>query len=917
MDRGSCVIGYLAGLLALPAPPAACAVCTITGDATIDCDGIAYRAVDEESIHYVDLAQHNAAHPAIPLPTLLKTVAGNYAAHAVPEPVVVALTDYVDCTGTTHNFSDANIVPSVDVPLPGNPFNTNPHPNKPSRLMNISGKTFRVTAAPDDGFATYYYSYDLATGGTAGVPHLLVAESSNDRERYTDLAIQHHDPVLFGSQLATPPFPSTTWAPPYQSEPTTDPWGGGETYDRTQDGRIFGPDVGLAVYTGRELPVDHQPFNITLIFHPKQTAVRVVVSTQGTYVTRTSSDGAAVSQMWCFRFVNPMPATPVPQRLPRHAGDRRLIGIHMTHPWYFYGHFGTPARLLEHRQAGLQRLVEHLAHCGFNYVVFNAINGADRSERAWYEGSAYFDWNAAGDLLSELPPIAQASGIQVVPLITSVLPSGTNGLAVPAEARQIGSDGDIVRAFGSPALDPLHPATQSIITTLLSEIASRTASAPAVRGIGIRVNGKFGTCYATDEVNWESARKSGYSPFDLQSFKNATGSAVPVSPPGTAYTWLTARPAEWESWLNWRCRRTREFWLACRDLIRSYRSDWIFYVQCDLPAEQTATNVEWASGETPYNLLRYHGYDPHLFENDTGIVIARGMMVAEDRYYVNSRWGPPLGTNYENYRLFHFAPGLAELYRTAQGRAVDFYQCYWEETRHPYFEFGDPLNPFGYFRTSTPAAFGRHFFAPATMSLRRQDPDTMTWLGWNRPTLGHEIELRKFSQAFRALPAGTAAPFAGTVSPNLPDEIAARWHGDRLAVINDSATPRTITLSFASPHPEGHSLTDVVSGRVLIPLNGGNRSSASFAAEAYSLTTFVPAADLPVVPADFDDDADVDQTDFARFQLCISGEGIIQTDPDCALARLDADGDVDQADLSLFLACMSGPDKIGNPNCLD
>ena len=53
-----------------------------------------------------------------------------------------------------------------------------------------------MTAAPDDGFACYYYSYDLATGGAAGVPHLLVAESSNDQERYTSLIVHHPDDLL-------------------------------------------------------------------------------------------------------------------------------------------------------------------------------------------------------------------------------------------------------------------------------------------------------------------------------------------------------------------------------------------------------------------------------------------------------------------------------------------------------------------------------------------------------------------------------------------------------------------------------------------------------------------------------------------------------------------------------------------------
>jgi thrombospondin 2/3/4/5 len=69
------------------------------------------------------------------------------------------------------------------------------------------------------------------------------------------------------------------------------------------------------------------------------------------------------------------------------------------------------------------------------------------------------------------------------------------------------------------------------------------------------------------------------------------------------------------------------------------------------------------------------------------------------------------------------------------------------------------------------------------------------------------------------------------------------------------------------------------------------------------------------LPCDFDRDGDVDQADFGRFQLCLSGP-VAQLDPACAGARLDADSDVDSADLTLFLNCVSGPDHPGNPNCI-
>lgn len=819
--------------------PICSADCTITGPYTIQYNGITYRAVDDECVHYVNLDAHNTNHPGIALPDLKKTIADNYDPAAVPAPVVVELTDYVDCTLTDHNLQDANICPYSG------------HPNKPSRLMFISGKQFRVTAAPDDGFATYFYSYDVQTGGQAGIPHLLVAESSNDQERYTTLAIHHPDGIIYS--------PAENWAPPYTYkpespttlEPTNAPWGDPwwqYNFSATQQGPVFGADVGLTVYTGREIPTDNKPFNISMIFYAKTAKTRVVVSSLGCNQYRSGSDGGAVSRMWVFKTITP-PANAFPQHyLPENPAERRHIGIHMTHPWYLYAHHGTPVRLLSHRQENLQRMVDHLKFCGFDYLVFNAINGSDRAGKAWYPGSKHFPWNSAGDLLSELPPIAQAAGIQLVPIITALKDPGSLSTA----AYQMGSDGSYTRAFGDPTLDPLHPEVQELTFDLLREIASRCASNPSVRGIGIRVNGKIGTCYTADDDGSRGAKLSGYSSWDLQQFKNDTGSAVPTSSPSNAYNWLQARPDQWEAWINWRCQRTRAFWLACRDLIKTYRPDLVFYVQCDLPSETPGTNIEWPA-ETPRNLLRHHGYDPEMFVNDTGIVIVRGMMVAEERFYSSSRWAPPWGANSNNYKAFHFAPGVAEMYRTAEGRACDFYQNYWEEHQHPYWEFGSCGSSGVYFRTSTPAAPGRYFFEGATMSMRRQDPDTMTWLGWNRPTLGHEADLRKFAQAYRALPAVEPVAFNGTIEPAM-EQVVARWYRDRLAVINDTNTARTITLHFAAPLPVGDELTDVVTGRKLISANQAERQHVSFAAEAFSLNTFIhvqatgPRADFTTDP---------------------------------------------------------------------
>lgn len=71
---------------------------------------------------------------------------------------------------------------------------------------------------------------------------------------------------------------------------------------------------------------------------------------------------------------------------------------------------------------------------------------------------------------------------------------------------------------------------------------------------------------------------------------------------------------------------------------------------------------------------------------------------------------------------------------------------------------------------------------------------------------------------------------------------------------------------------------------------------------------------------DWDNDGDVDQDDFGRFQACLSGFAA-QTDPACERARIhpvgNPDADVDSDDLALFRNCMTGPQVSPPETCLE
>lgn len=68
---------------------------------------------------------------------------------------------------------------------------------------------------------------------------------------------------------------------------------------------------------------------------------------------------------------------------------------------------------------------------------------------------------------------------------------------------------------------------------------------------------------------------------------------------------------------------------------------------------------------------------------------------------------------------------------------------------------------------------------------------------------------------------------------------------------------------------------------------------------------------------DFDQDGDVDQSDFGHFQSCYTGQDQGPPSAGCENAKLDTDNDVDIYDLTYFKNCMSGPSVPYDPNCMN
>lgn len=740
--------------------------------------GVEYYPIDSSGVFYYDSSQGVGC--PMPDPGVgVQDILNRNGFHGV---VRCKLTDYVDCTGKTHGFKESG----------------------DSRVLELNGEQYRVTLPAGK---LSWFSYELATNAKPGKPHIVVCQLINDRERYTAVTLNHDRDL--------------GWAAPYQGEEKHEP--------KSQEGNSWQCDVGSAIYTGREYYCDGKAYTFVMPFYPKNGKAKITISHRTNEYDFDERNGAAVARIWMFDILDPLPDA-VPDDSKFDHNERKLA-LYMPHPWFLYSQFGIPPRTEEWRKQSMWETANYMKFCGFNQLQLHIINGSDRASCAWYDSKMYP--SLEGNIFKEFLPVAEREGIEMVPIVAP-LQSPFNGK--PGETSdQPNKDGwsrdsalldytgqDFSRAFGNPAPNPLRPEVQEWMLNCLRESLDRCSQSPAVPAVGFRVNGKIGLCFPGERPDM-CGQQAGYDRWSVGQFSKDTGIQVPWQDP-TPYEYIRANC--WDQWLQWRCDRTRDFWLKCRDLVKSYRPDLDFIAACDLPSESPGYNIEWPSGDyTIRDLFRHHGYDPELYKNDKGIWIQRGMMVGSDRYW-HTAWFP-YEKNSWAHKMFNYAQGVAESYETPDSSSVELYHNYWEEDPHPDPEYGM------YMRTGTPVAYGDFYYEPAVFSLRKVNVDRVVLMGWERACAGHEHDLRRFARAFRAIPKGNPKEFDGkiTVVKNGPqlsedklphgykkpemDVLDASWFGDKLAIVNDAFCPRTVKVSLKSPLKKGQCVYEYGAGRII------------------------------------------------------------------------------------------------------
>ncbi len=159
--------------------------------------------------------------------------------------------------------------------------------------------------------------------------------------------------------------------------------------------------------------------------------------------------------------------------------------------------------------------------------------------------------------------------------------------------------------------------------------------------------------------------------------------------------------------------------------------------------------------------------------------------------------------------------------------------------------------------------------------------------------------------------------------------------------VGSTLLPDTFTISNAGTGTLNYTITDNVTWMSVSPADGASSGETDTCTITYSHVNLLPAgayvgtvtieaagtANSPQsvmvtldvqalhTRADIDQDNDVDQSDFAILQACLTGEGFEQTEGPCQPARLDPDSDVDAADMNILLGCYSGANLPVNPAC--
>ncbi len=562
-------------------------------------------------------------------------------------------------------------------------------------------------------------------------------------------------------------------------------------------------------YNGREYEPSGRAYRESYLVFPKTERISVMITCSRHSQGLKSSAPAAVSHISLYEVTEPLRALPNPVLEP--PGPKRSLGLFDPEIRGMFERYGFTDSGPGMRGQTLRRFVDYNRFLGFNRYEFRPFQ---LSERAYFR-SEQFEMASDLDMFAEFLPLAREAGITVLPRVM-YLHSYHKLLEDDPDNFQQTREGETLK-FGreGPIPDPLRPAVQKVVMDSFEAMLEATKDYRDVVP---------GLCFDTSIGGVYQYRKGpstqvGYSLSNVRDFCAENGLQLPaeVTDHQQRYDWLKAN--HWEAWLDWRARRWHDFVCALRDRVKQDGADRQFVLNLRIMPRE-----EWVEPGVPLaEVYRECLYKPEYFREEPGVRMCWFTRVNADRYFGKLWW--------KDWFYDPLQPGLTT---TPEPRGHEIYYNYWEL----------PTHPWG-FRVGPGSPVGRAFFEPYTHALRTMNPEYMLVFCWFRGSYGHEADLREWARAYRALPAVAPRDFEGEVTPEPPDErLWVKWFRDRLAVLNDSAEPREVTLEVRPPHEGVTKVFDANTSRAVEMTRARGRLRVTISLRPYDLRSllFLPEA---------------------------------------------------------------------------
>lgn len=499
------------------------------------------------------------------------------------------------------------------------------------------------------------------------------------------------------------------------------------------------------------------------------------------------------------------PAALAQAHLPEARAEGRLLAAYYDRP-LFPENFSHTAALDESGDdptrtlndwvtfyEGSQRLVEYLAHAGYNgAIVTIAADGGAIYPSALLQATPRYDdgvFFQSGqdplrkDVLELLLRMFDREGLRLVPTLQLSTPL----IGLEAERRRaaeahlpdpVAPQRTTSRTIDAavPLYDPLRPTVEQELASLVAELVERYGVHSSLTGLGLQLSADGYTQLAGLDYGADVA--------SLRRFAQATGI---VLPPNRSEAELASYVVDEHraAWLTWRADAITALYGRLQSVAATGRANRRLYLigahGWDRPDVESRLRPSLPQTSSAELALLESGVDPAKLASLPGVVWMRPYQAT------TSQSSAARGTAAEINR----SEALDAAARSqAEPAGLLFHES--QSSRLTSFDAKSPYQPSQMRIVSTLAPAGIGGRSALVHQLASLDALTVAQGGWLLP-LGQEDELRRFAGVLRALPAEKFTTLPGTPS-YLALRTLARQDGTYLYAANDSAWPVTVTL---------------------------------------------------------------------------------------------------------------------------